>query len=170
MSRDVIRRYGYGSARIPKRIILQQGIPVIQVRLNFVEYFTRIYDRRELYKRLLVGESLDALCPYSRTSRGSTVSSGATRMLVMGSTLLLIRDLTLTNSYLIWFDLKHWSAQSEGKAITQSAQSYKTEEQRWKQSSEDGGKSDKRQVAQDSSTSIRESYQNCWVDRGTSFK
>ena len=74
------------------------------MRLNFDEYFTRIYDRRKLYKRLLVGESLDALCPYSRTSRGSTVSSGATRVLVMGITLLLSKGLTLTNSCLIWFD------------------------------------------------------------------
>ena len=101
MPRDIIRRYGHGSTGILERIILQQGIPVIQVRMNFVEYFTRIYDRRELYKRLLVGESLDVLCAYSRTSRGSTVSSGATRVLVMKSTLLLSKGLTLTNSYLI---------------------------------------------------------------------
>ena len=42
MPRDIIRRYGNGSTRISERIILLQGIPVIQMRLNFVECFTRI--------------------------------------------------------------------------------------------------------------------------------
>ena len=52
---DMIRRYGHRSTNIPEWIILFQGMPAIQVRLKFIEYFTQIYDRRELYKRLLQG-------------------------------------------------------------------------------------------------------------------
>ena len=91
MPRDNISRYGYGGTKILERIMILQGIPVIQVRLNFVEYFIQIYDRMELYKRLLAGESLGALYLYSHTSRGSTVNSGTTMVLVMASALLLSR-------------------------------------------------------------------------------